>query len=83
MNETAKKIILGVVILAAGAFAVFGALGLFKGDEPQVIKRIEGDPNKSMKKLEMEAQQRGTAVGESIAGGAPVKGERDLGDSLK
>jgi len=83
MNETVKKAILGVVIVAAGVFAVMGAMQLFKGDEPQVIRRIEGDPNKSMKKMEMEAQQRGAAVGESIAGGAPVKGERDLGDSLK
>ena len=80
MNETAKKVILAVVIVAAGAFAVMGAMKLFKSEEPIVERRIEGDPNKSMKKMEMEAQKRGTAVGESVGNGAPVRGERDLGD---
>jgi len=55
----------------------------FKSDQPQVIRRIEGDPKKSMKRMEMEAQQRGTPVGQdSIANGGPVKGERDLGGAL-
>jgi hypothetical protein len=80
MNDTAKKIGLAVLIVAAGVVAVFGAMRLFVGEQPQVVKTVPGDPSKSMKRQEMEAQKRGTAVGETIANGGPVKGERDLGD---
>jgi len=79
MNETAKKVILAVVIVAAGAFAIVGGLRLFQGEQPQVIKTIPGDPANSMKRREMEAQQKGAGMGES-GPGASAGREKDLGD---
>jgi len=86
MSETVKKGLLVVVILLALVFVGVGANKLFRGDQPQVIKRIEGDPNKSMKRLEMEAQKAhspgaasgtGNAVDRDLAGNLPgVAGDK-------
>lgn len=81
MNETAKKVVLVVVIVAAGVFAVVGGMRLFAGDRPEVVRTLPAvPPEQSMKRREMEAQKQGTAVGDSVVNGAPVRGERDLGD---
>jgi len=77
MNETAKKILLGVVIVAGLACAVYGGVHAFK--EPTLVPAYTiggGKPGHGMKaaeREEMAAGKAGTAPAEA-AGGDPLAG---------
>ena len=69
MNDTAKKVFLVVVILAAVAFAIFEGLNAATADQPVKGKEYgHGTPGKGMKAAEREEEQKaGAQAGKGTA----------------
>jgi cell division protein YceG involved in septum cleavage len=79
MNDSTKKVLLVVVVVVALVVAGFGARNYMKSEQGEVVRTITLPPGQSMKKREMERQQRERSGTAPATGGA---GERDLSGSM-